>query len=301
MAGPYTLSWTGAVDHATWSTGGNWYDQGAQAAASNPPASQDVAQLVSGTDNINAGLNQSGVNLSCLSSGPQFNGIVGSIGSSLTISVANTTGPSPVNTSGATGTVVPFLSSLSGGAYVNITAGSSGITTAVVQGGVFNLEGGTTTSLQVAGGTVLIDTSAVVTNLYGVGGAITARYNATAFTLAEICASSFTAARLCTTLNVSGGGVATITSNGNAPISVGSTGSTSVGAFVRNGGTFVYQSSGYVYNVVGLPGANVLASGNPWASFIVQNSMAAKGVILFPNSPVNVNMTNQTVYIGQPT
>jgi hypothetical protein len=124
------------------------------------------------------------------------------------------------------------------GALFSVTA-ATGITTCLVAtvGSTFQLVAGTTTNLQVASGQVIINGSAIVTNLYNFGGSVTAAYLATAFTLVEGSSGQLNTSRAMTTCNNSGTHLSILSGTATA---------TTVNL---NGGTFNQRTAGTVTTV----------------------------------------------------
>ena len=183
------LQWTGAVDHATFNTPGNWNDlTNGGAASGTTPVTGDTCNIVDTGDLINAGLSQSSVVLAALNIGANYTGQLGPGGSPLIISAT-------------------MLTYLARAAYCAVTAGSSNITTAIIQGaGTFTASGGTWTTFSCGpNGVAYLTASSTIVNYKGDGGG--ARADAgTAFTTCKVGAGSLVSARGLGTGYVAGSG-----------------------------------------------------------------------------------------------
>ena len=274
MTGPYNLLWTNAAGDQNWSTAGNWYDTVNNVTASNPPATGDTAVFGSGNSSVTLGLSQSSVNLATLSISSQFQGQIGTTGTSLTISVASGSSPN-------------FICQGSG-AYVNIIAGSSGITNTSIINGNVNLNGGTFTTVACSGGIATIGASAVVTTCYPCGGAIIAAYNATPFTLVEASGSSLITSRNATNVTTSNG--ATVQFMGTSAIGTA--------AKIYGPSRINYQSPITIPAVYLFTSGTIDAKGSVYSGVNVTNlyKVGPNGVGYFANSPVPVTTTTQVFY-----
>lgn len=183
------------------------------------------------------------------------------------------------------------------GALFSVTA-ATGITTLNVAsvGSTFQLVAGTTTNLKVSSGQVIINGSAIVTNLYNFGGSVTAAYLATAFTLVEGSSGQTVTNRTITTLNNSGT---------HAGVFNGIAAATTVNL---NSGTVNHRSSGTLATVnaragtltpVGAPCSPVITTLNLYGSNATLSYIQTSGSISFSVGSTN-NLGQVTAIVNNP-
>lgn len=264
---PRNLDWTGAADHMTFDTAGNWNDLATGVAALAVPATGDSCYISQTADLITANLNQTGVTLVNFVIGPGFTGQMGTSGTSLTIAAT---------TFSYNGRATLF----------NITAGTAGITTATIGGsGTVSLTGGTTTNLHVGpSGNCYVGPSAVVTTLRGAGGGINAT-SGTAFTTTKMKGGVLTSARNLGTLLVSGNGTL-VKTTGLATITTGD---------VESGARLNHTSTG---TITTLEVAGTADAQGAYVGFTVTTLRKYNGSSAFDGEMATITITNPVVPVG---
>lgn len=149
---------------------------------------------VGGSTRTIPGFDDSGSDLTAFDVTDGWNGNIGDVTTPLTIAVSN--GGSPVASYNGQGTT--YLATASPG-IDRLDVNRTGA-------GTFFLTGGTTVDLYVSGGNVVIGASAVVTNLFILGGSVRAEQHAsTGFTSVIQTGGTFISARDCATHSQHGG------------------------------------------------------------------------------------------------
>jgi hypothetical protein len=250
-----TVTWTGGANDGNWATGGNW--SGAAA-----PSSTDDVFLLTTSQDITLGLNQSAITLASLTISRGFGGSIGSASAPLQINVSGT------------------LTYAGSGSYAKINGTIATANIDRTGSGTFYLSGGTWTTTTVSAGRVLVDGAAVLTTFRDISGEIgEIPWNATAITLLENEAGVVVCKRTVTTLTNAAKATTTIEQDGtNAPAST----------TVNNRGLLRWNSSGTVTTGNNYPAATwdnsqteysyTVTTLNDWAGGSFQDTYAGGAV-----------------------